>query len=166
MFKKIFHKHDFTTFSCTLEDIGCPDIMSGWCKSGYYAEPYPKNSLVVYKSCSICGKYFITVSDGATYYKLHEEYVLTKVRELKKLKEDKETERLLNIGNPEYEAISKRDKEIEGLKHLNEQLRTQIHVYQEQLKKSVRNDAIWEKMTVTEKRKLAKKYDFNLEEIR
>jgi hypothetical protein len=164
MFKKMFHKHEFTTFSCTLEDLGCPDIKQGWIRNGYYAVAYPKNALVIYKVC-YCGAYHVEITDGAQEYKVNENYILTKVKELKKSKEDKETERLLNLGNPDYDAISKRDKEIEGLKQLVEQLKTQIYNYQEQLKKSVRNDAIWEKMTITEKRKFAKKYDFELKDI-
>lgn len=166
MFKKMFHKHEFTTFSCTLEDLGCPEIKEGFYRYNWGVEQtYPKKALVIYKVC-YCGSYNIEISDGAKEYKINENYILAKIKEIKKSKDDKETERLLNFGNPEYEAISKRDKEIEGLKQLIEQLRTQIHIYQEQLKKSVRNDAIWEKMTETEKRKLAKKYDFKLEEIR
>lgn len=166
MFKKMFHKHDFTTFSCTLEDLGCPEIKEGFNKYNWGVEhAYPKKALVIYKEC-YCGSYNIEISDGAKEYKINENYILAKIKEIKKSKDDKETERLLNLGNPEYEAISKRDKEIEGLKHLIEQLRTQINIYQEQLKKSVRNDAIWEKMTETEKRKLAKKYDFKIEQIR
>jgi hypothetical protein len=155
MFKALFHKHEYTTFSCTLEDIGCPEIKEGYQRYnwGQVECPYPKKALVIYKAC-YCVAYHVEISDGAKQYKINENYILTKVKELKKSKEDKETERLLNLGNPEYEAISKRDKEIEGLKQLVEQLKTHIYNYQEQLKKSVRNDAIWEKMTITEKKKI------------
>lgn len=166
MFKKFFHKHEFSTFSCTLEDLGCPEIKEGYDRYHWGVErSYPKKALVIYKEC-YCGTYNIEISDGAKEYKINENYILAKIKELKKNKDDKETERLLNLGNPEYEAISKKDKEIEGLKHLIEQLRLQVHTYQEQLKKAMRNDAIWEQMTITEKRKLAKKYNFKLEDIK
>lgn len=142
----------------------------GECRSCYYTVksiPPPKleDVLITYKVCLTCGDYDVIAQCGKFKYTVNKEYIKLKIEALKKEKEDEETERLLNLGNPDYVPKNKNaikiseyqkiiDEQKETIKHLQTYTRNLL----EKLNNSEKNDGIWAAIPEKTKKELIKKY--------
>jgi hypothetical protein len=142
----------------------------GECRSCFYRiklTPMPKLNevLITYKNCLTCGVYDITVQCGKFNYTVNKEYIKLKIQQIKKEKEDAETERLLNLGNPDYkpsksdsEKIKEYEKIIEEQKQSISHLQTYLRTTLSRLNSSLKNDGIWEAIPPKVRRDLIAKY--------
>jgi hypothetical protein len=115
--------HEWEEFQCTLFDLGKPDLTSaknisdGEIKevgNSYNDISYPnsQNTIVLYKKCNKCNKIEIIIQNGTYIFNFNKDYFRLVIEKYKKSIHDKETERLLNIGN----------KEFDNCKHLETQI--------------------------------------------
>lgn len=161
-----------------LEDMHCPDHphselrSDGVCRDyncsrQVFVTPIPKltDVLITYKNCLTCGEYTVVVQCGKFNYTVNKEYVKLKIESVKKEKEEAETERLLNLGNPDYKptvkngkAISEYEKIIEEQKQAISHLQTYVRVVLGRLNASMKNDGIWEAIPPKVRKELIMKY--------
>jgi hypothetical protein len=149
MFHRHKHEHFFT---CTLDDIGCPEFRvkteHGPKSSSFYytrdgygdkIRPYPKHVQVVVKRCS-CGDITLRCSDGSTDFLIDHDYAVAKVLQLKKIADQKEEERLLNICNPDYLKVKMLEEELKNKdKIINEKL-NKIDALEEKIKAIIQDN--------------------------
>lgn len=179
---KLINARDIVTkkvyFVGSIEDMRCPDHphaglrADGECRdySCTYkvcVTPAPKLSdvLITYRNCITCGEYTVMVQCGKFNYTVNKEYVKLKIESVKKEKEEAETERLLNLGNPDYKptvkngkAISEYEKTIEEQKQAISHLQTYLRTVLGRLNASLKNDGIWEALPPKVRRELILKY--------
>jgi hypothetical protein len=177
---KLINARDISTretFSIgNLSDCRCPRHSwetlrsDGECRSCDYrvkviSSPKLSDVLITYKTCLTCGEYDVKVQCGKFSYTVNKEYVKLKIESVKKDKDDAETERLLNLGNPDYKptvkngkAISEYEKTIEEQKQAISHLQTYLRTVLGRLNASLKNDGIWEALPPKVRRELILKY--------
>jgi hypothetical protein len=149
------------------KEIRCPDHQeheldySGKCRRychyavGLCDAPNTANVIITVTTCLTCNHYAIKAQDSEYTYEMNTEYAKILIDKSIKDKEDKEMERLLNYGNPEF-ADKKKNEErhVKIITQLQEHLRGALH----NLNKSLSNDGLWECLPEKEKIKLNAKY--------
>lgn len=126
--------------------------------------------VVTYVKCLTCDYYTISVQCGMYKYVVNKEYIKLKIDELVKQKTDDETERLLNLGNPDYKPRIDYDKKLKeyeqvivAQKETLDKLRDYTRQKLNQLNESRKNDDIWNVLPEKTKKDLYKKYGKNLQ---
>jgi len=171
-------KHDWNHISCTLGDLGCPDIMVDveridedetkyWYSCDKYDRErcfkyteYPKYCQVHVKSCKLCKasiKYLCT-PQGTDLFYVNWLYVMPLIEKWKKEHDLKETERMLNVGNVNYQRLEELEKQTKDQQALIAQLRSQLERTKRALTDSQKNDGIWDAIPVSEKKKIIKRF--------
>jgi hypothetical protein len=134
-------------------------------KVAFLDVPRLDDVLITYKVCLTCGAYDVTTQCGKYKYNVNKEYVKLKIEAVKKEKEEAETERLLNLGNPDYKptvknakVISEYEKTIEDQKKSISLLQTYLRTVLSRLNVSLKNDGIWEALPPKVRKDLIVKY--------
>lgn len=171
--------HTGAIIAADISDVRCPDHRKQYIRQreddccicaaygcdfkAYFLKPPPlKEILITYKKCS-CSHYLIDVQCGKNKYVVNKEYIMQKIELLKKKKEDAEIDRLLNLGNPDYNQ----PKETDGVDHeklveeyvmVIDKLQNDIRKMTAALNHSLQNDGIWEALPDSVRENLIKKF--------
>lgn len=168
------HEHCYWNGSCKAHPTN-GIVFDGTCSICSYQhfttgpKPSYTNAIVEYKTCSECDWYEIITHNDTNKFKFNNEYLKIIIDRHRKKKEDEETERLLNLGNPEFPSIMKKVDELEhSIKELNlvinakdtsiTELQNELKKYKELYEESAKNDRIWAAIPSTKKKELIKKY--------
>lgn len=196
-----FHKHQFSTFTCTANEI--PGISFSECKgihdkvkypiktSGYCTKcgknldsngkcsqysgcqtqhvirPDLKDIIISYKKCQTCDHYEISALGNMYSYIVNKEYIKLRLDDIKKKKDDEETERLLNLGNPDYINLKSKEttEKILDTQKQNEEYKKTISALQTKLRNVVglfneasKIAAIWEVLPAKSKKLIMDQY--------
>jgi len=174
----LWHSHSYTEFSIPIKELHYPKLNKKIINSytskdilpystilsynSYLQEPYPTNAIVKYLKCK-CGHYKISIHDGSTYtITFDPEFLRITIEYIKKQKEEEEINRLLKLGNPDYEKLIDSETIINEYKSKLQYLQEQLDITKQLLNSSITNNKIWNNIPNKVKQSLFKKYGKNL----
>lgn len=137
----------------------------GGCGELHSVLPPLKDILISYKKCQLCDHYDVSALCNKYSYKVNGEYIKLRLDDIKKKKDDEETERLLNLGNPDYikmksndETVSVLNKKIEEYTKTISTLQTKLRTTVGLLNESRKIEAVWEVLPEKSKKLIMKEY--------
>lgn len=145
------------------------------CSTDFKIVTMPKLSdiVITYEKCMYCDFYSINIQCGLYKYTANKEYIKIRLDELKKKKDDEETERLLNLGNPDFKPkvdyekkMHEYDSIITAQRETINKLTINYRATVDRLNESRKNDDIWERIPEKVRKDLFKKYGKNLPEFK